>query len=473
MLNLAKSWFSDIRFWLVLFFLVRLAGITQPPLEVAHNWRQTTVCMVARNFSEVDANILYPRIDVAGEKPGITGMEFPLLNYCMYATSEIFGYSHWYGRLINLIVSTLGIWFFYLLVKFFFDERRALFASLLLLSSLWFMYSRKSMPDTFAVSLVLASFWVAIRYLYPERHSKTYDLFHLLLFLVLCCAGLASKLPAGLVLAPLAVAFFDKTVILRRKTLLSMVFICALIPVISWYFLWAPYLSKTFGFSYFFMGMDAATGWSELWQHPGDLARQFYDVPLKYSGFAAFLLGIILMVRLKENRLLWVSLVSFIFFIIYMVSGGFTFIRHSYYIIPFVPLMALIAAYGLTMLPWKKLTIVILCLVCTENIVNQVHDFRIKPNSEALLTLEQAVNQYVPASGLLAINSDNVPTPMYFAHHRGWICRNEDLLNPGYREEIKAKGCKMVVVLKRSFGEEVQLPLEIAESTADWTLYFL
>ena len=109
--------FGGIRFWIAVTFLHRLASILQPPLEVAHNWRQTTVTMVARNFLEIDPNIFYPRVDMAGELSGITGMEFPLLNYLIYLVSLIFGYEHWYGRLINLIVSSVGIWCFYDLLK--------------------------------------------------------------------------------------------------------------------------------------------------------------------------------------------------------------------------------------------------------------------------------------------------------------------------------------------------------------------
>ncbi len=68
--------------------------------------------MPARNFLEVDANIFYPRIDIAGEKTGITGMEFPLLNYIIFLQAKIFGYAHWYGRLINLIVSSVRLFIF-------------------------------------------------------------------------------------------------------------------------------------------------------------------------------------------------------------------------------------------------------------------------------------------------------------------------------------------------------------------------
>lgn len=72
---------KDFRFWVLLFFILRLYGITNPPLEAAHNWRQTLTCSIARNFYEEDTNILYPRIDIDGEKSGIIASEFPVFNY--------------------------------------------------------------------------------------------------------------------------------------------------------------------------------------------------------------------------------------------------------------------------------------------------------------------------------------------------------------------------------------------------------
>jgi hypothetical protein len=51
--------FKRIEFFILLYFLIRLYGITDPPLEVAHHWRQVTGLMVARNFLEVDNNIFF------------------------------------------------------------------------------------------------------------------------------------------------------------------------------------------------------------------------------------------------------------------------------------------------------------------------------------------------------------------------------------------------------------------------------
>jgi hypothetical protein len=67
----------DIRFWLLFFFVIRLFGITNAPLEMGHNWRQSLTNMVARNFLEGRVNLFYPVIDIAGDKTGIIGIEFP------------------------------------------------------------------------------------------------------------------------------------------------------------------------------------------------------------------------------------------------------------------------------------------------------------------------------------------------------------------------------------------------------------
>ena len=115
--EMASRYIKDIRVWICVFFLLHLTTITLPPLEPASTWRQTDGLMVARNFYEVDANIMYPRVDVAGDKTGIVGCEFPFLNYLIYLLALVFGYAHWYGRLIDLIVSSVGVYYLYRLIK--------------------------------------------------------------------------------------------------------------------------------------------------------------------------------------------------------------------------------------------------------------------------------------------------------------------------------------------------------------------
>lgn len=124
---------SDIRFWLLIYFIIRLFGITNPPLEIDQNWRQTQTNMIARNFYESGLDFFHPRIDMAGEKTGIIGSEFPFFNFIIYLFSVVFEYAHWYGRLINLVVSSLGIWCFYLLINKLINRMVAFNATIILL----------------------------------------------------------------------------------------------------------------------------------------------------------------------------------------------------------------------------------------------------------------------------------------------------------------------------------------------------
>lgn len=169
---------KDIRFWIVLFFIVRLYGITLPPLEVGHNIRQTDGLMIARNFYERSENILYPTVDVAGEKSGIVGSEFPLLNYLIYLVSLVFGFENWYGRLINLTVSSFGVFFFYRIIRKHFDENSAFNAAIIVLVSLWFTYSRKNIPDTFAASLCMAGLFFAFEYFEQGKIRQLFLFFY-------------------------------------------------------------------------------------------------------------------------------------------------------------------------------------------------------------------------------------------------------------------------------------------------------
>ena len=185
-----KALISDIRFWIILLFLIRLIGITNAPLETGHNWRQSLTSMIARNFLDGEANLLYPRIDMAGAESGIIGSEFPVFNYLIYLVSSVFGYAHWYGRLINLAISSIGFLYFFKLVKGIFNKQVAFNATVILMVSIWFSFSRKIMPDTFSVSLVIIGLYYAREYLCDGRELG------LILFLFFSTLGVLSKIPA-------------------------------------------------------------------------------------------------------------------------------------------------------------------------------------------------------------------------------------------------------------------------------------
>jgi hypothetical protein len=444
-----SQYFKDIRFWIFLFFIVRLYGIWFPPLEVSHNWRQTTVTMVARNFVEEGADILHPKIDIAGEKTGITGMEFPVLNYLIYLVSFLFGYEHWYGRLINLIVSSLGIWYFYKLLNKYFKEELAFNASIILLFSIWYTYSRKIMPDTFSMSLMIAGVYYALNYLDKGRIKD------LIPASLLVLTGTLAKLPSAYLLIVLTLPYLSKQYHIKRKISLGISLVMMLIFPMWFYFKWVPYLESAYGFHHFFMGKSMATGTKELLEHWPETLSKFYDIAIKYIGFAFLLWGLVQAFRKKETFILRLFLIGFIGFLPIMLKGGFTFYHHSYYIIPFVPFMALMSAYGISLLPSKRWKIIVLVAIGLEGFFNHLDDFRIKPVNAALLQLEPIMNEVSKPKDLVAINSGAFPTPMYFAHRKGWVAFNDQLSKPHYIDSLSQLGLRHIIIMKRTFGDSM------------------
>jgi len=444
-------------------------GITNPPLEVAHNWRQTTGTMVTRNFYEGSSNILYPKIDFAGEKTGITGMEFPLLNYLDYLVSEVFGYQHWYGRLINLIVSSFGIWFFFRLLKRYFTKETAFNASIILLASIWFAYSRKIMPDTFATSLVIIGFYYAACFFEDKKRL----VLNLILFALFTLLGILAKLPTGFLLVLYALFIFRKEIQISRKIWFSITCLLIFIPISWWYFSWVPYLVQKYEFWHFFMGKPISIGAKELVENLGDGLKHFYDSALKFIGFGLFLTGLYFAFKKGNKLLFWVLGLSFAAFLVIALKAGFTFTHHSYYIIPFVPVMALVAGYGVAGFRKNLVQIILLAVIVLEGIGNQLHDFRLKEHELAFVKLESDMDHFSKRSDLIAVNTIDNPTPIYFAHRKGWVASNDELLNADFRKEIRQKGCKYIVVLKRYLGGDLYLELPVVLNNRDWVVYSL
>jgi 4-amino-4-deoxy-L-arabinose transferase-like glycosyltransferase len=444
-----KKVIKDIRFWIVFFFLIRLIGITNPPLEVGHNWRQTTVTMPARNFLEVNNNIFYPRLDIAGEKTGITGMEFPALNYIIYLVSEVFGYEHWYGRLINLLFSSLGLLFFYKIIQKHFTAAHAFYATLILIGSIWFQFSRKIMPDTFAMSMVIASIYYASNYFDDNLRKK--NILYLLAYLILMTLGVLCKLSTGYILVIFGIFMLDNSISIKKKIIFFLVSIIGIIPILVWYFYWVPQLVKTYEFWHFFMGKSIVVGLSEIWSNLQGVLGRFYDTSLKYIGFFVFLIGVIFAIRKKEKIILLILTLGLLSFSIIVIKSGVNFSIHNYYVIPFVPIMAFVAGYGLTKFNNKKIIVVLLAAMAIEGISNQYHDFSIHKKDTYLMILETELDNIFSRDELIVINSNYVPTHMYFAHRKGWVCDNKQIEDSAYINSLKTKGLKYLVVLKYNY----------------------
>jgi len=438
---------KDIRFWIFFFFLIRLTGITNPPLEAAHNWRQSLTCMIAQNFYEGDNNIMYPVINMAGNKSGIIGSEFPLFNYLIYLLSLLSGYTHWYGRLINLVVSSIGIYYFYLLTVRLINKNTAFNASIVLLSSVWFAYSRKIMPDTFSIALVIAGLY----YGYEFMHKG--NVFRLLGFFILVTAGGLSKIPALSIVSVCGLLLFIKQIPAYRKQIFAATTTLSIFVVLLWYFYWVPYLIEHYQYRLYFP-KSITEGIREIALYIPELLEKFYFGSLaSYIGFAAFIAGLYYIAKSDLKFLkLTLGLISIVF-AFFIVKTGAVFPTHSYYIIPFTPVMALAAGYGIHRLTQRyRYAGFLLVLIAFEGIANQQHDFFIKDNMLYKTGLVNIVDNHIERGQLIIINGGSSPQDIYFSGRKGWTVKNE-LLNNKSIDSLKNEGASYLITDKHKLSQ--------------------
>ena len=440
-----SNWFTQIEFWILFFFCMRLIGITNAPLETGHNWRQSLTNMIARNFYELEANLLYPRVDMGGSLTGIMGSEFPLFNYLIYLAAEVFSYDHWYGRLINLIVSSIGIWYFYKAVNLLTSRQVAFNSTLIFLTSVWFAFSRKIMPDTFSIALMLIGLYYALLYLRNGERKN------LALFFVLATLGMLCKIPALSLMAVLGVIFIIKEIpVVRKRNLLIAGAIGVAITSV-WYFYWVPYLLETYKYQLFFPHgiWEGILAIIPVWDQ---FLQKFYFSGLhSFVAFVFVVWGVYWLVKKNHPVFKWGVLLVSLVFLAFIVKTGRVFSTHNYYIIPFVPVLAFLAGGALTQMK-LKMQYFFLLVIGVEGIANQNHDFFVRDDQLYKLELAAVTQDFIPENSLVVINGSPSPQLMYFAHCKGWNAYNEEINNWAVLDSIYQDGASYMIVDLHSYS---------------------
>ena len=443
--------YKRIEFWIIIFFLIRLIGITNPPLEISHSWRQVTGLMVARNFLEIDSRIQYPRVDDNQGQTGIIGMEFPFMNYLFFGVAKILGYTHWYGRLLNLILSSLGIYYFFEVIRKYFSPQLAFTSSLILLSSIWFSFSRKTMPDTACISLIFIGLFYGLEFM------KNGGMKNLILYTLLSGLAILIKIPAGIYLSVFVLPMFSKDYTLKFKIQWCVASAVLLSVCFIWYFVWNPYLSETYG-NWYNSGKPLLVGFREIANNLNQVFEKFYFSSLhSFIFFTVLPFGLYFIYRKKERTLLYALCIVSAAFLVYIFKSGYFFYHHDYYIIPYVPMMALTAGFAVNQIKNKWLFCIVLLSGMVEAIANQQHDLFIKPSEKYKLSIESIADSVSQRTDLIVVNGDQNPQLIYLSHRKGWTCNNSQLLDSLFIQDLAKKGCRYVFVDRKSFQTDLFL----------------
>src|SRR5690606_10730429 len=135
-------------------------------------------------------------------------------------------------------------------------------------------------------------------------------------------------------------------------------------------------------------------------------------------------------------------------FVAFVIKTGNVFPTHNYYVLPFVPVMAFLAAYGLNKAP-LKLSYVLLAVIVFEGVLNQQHDFFIKDSEKYKLKLEQIASSSIEKNALIVINGGESPQELYFTNRRGWTVEHSKLLSPTFIDSLANRGAAYLILDKK------------------------
>ncbi len=416
-----------------------------------HQWRQTQTLSVARNFFEESMNIFQPRVDNRGDGSGITGMEFPLVNYLIAIAYRIIGLNNTVGRLVILFFSFIALIGCFLFTKALFKSQ--LLASIstifLLFSPLFTYYSIVVMPDIPSLSFIFLSLYFLIQF----KDSKKF--FFLILSTITLTFAALIKISALVIVPYLFYTIWNSTEQSSKKLKYILTMLSSLIPVLTWY-LYARYLSNTFGNTDFLLQPKFPYPFSVIPQILRKVIVQWLpELYINYAEFIFFSIGIYFLMKNYDNYKSVKKFISIYLgaFILYFIAFLPMFEYHDYYAIPILPVLIIICTIGfekvLEISYSKKLVywfvLILLIIMPILGSVRALSRFERASKPYDLFTIEKHLDKVIPDKRdlIIAIGDDSPSIYLYFMHRKGWAIGNKITMEQ--LDILKSKGAKYIV----------------------------
>jgi hypothetical protein len=310
-----------------------------------HVWRQTQTQTVINNFYREDMNIFHARINERPDTDRIIKMEFPVMQWLFACFYKIFGDHIIISRILTFILGLLTTWgIFYLLDRLFSNKALATIGAwAFTFSPLFYYYTLNPMPDNFALCCGIWSVGLFFKYLNTRKSSI------LFLSAVMLCLATLAKLPFVLYGS---VAFAGMIIALRKGETkeclkIAIIYGLVLLPAAAWYITAIP----TWEGNGVLKGMldhrlDAYSP-SELLIY--NLVSALPEMLLNYAAVPFFIAGFYFLFRNKKTQhsyfpllLTWgIAIIAYFLFEMNMIGKV-----HDYYLMPFLPLLFILVAYG-------------------------------------------------------------------------------------------------------------------------------
>ncbi len=342
-----KPALSSILFTLLLAGIYLIIGFHQTmslrPQSI-HQWAQCDRASVALNFAYDSPNILKPQVHNTGNGTGITGMEFPIVNYIVGMLYRVFGFHEWIYRLVMLLIISTGLVAAFRSASLFLKSEFYAAAAVLLLflSPVVVYYTPNFLPDTAALGLILCSWYFFFKY---RLKAEKKIIILLMISLSLACLIKVTHLMSLAVMAAIAIDDHFRTLKQnekeKRKSQKSFM-ILLLLPLlfcISWYS-YASWLSESNNSTIFLLKyrtiLNSAHFFAILEEIQKVWLKQFYSKYMYAYLLISFTVIIIFRKRIEQVifkiiMLLWTG--NLIYFILMMAQ----FPEHDYYVLSMLP----------------------------------------------------------------------------------------------------------------------------------------
>jgi Dolichyl-phosphate-mannose-protein mannosyltransferase len=408
-----------------------------------HTWRQTETQITIREFSSNDFNILNPRIAFLGDqKDGILRLEFPLMQWTIAAFCRWLGYQVLISRIFVFVLGLLSIWGIQQAMLSVFKNQQVanLTAWAFCFSPLFYYYTINPIPDNMALSF---SIWAFVFFLRWQKENKTSTLIIAASFIMLATL---CKLPFILFYA----LFFPSTITyLRSKSWKlffshSLLILACTIPALLWYAWVIPQWQNNMVVAGMLNNKLTAMELFDIaW---GLTISTLPEFMINYASLPFFIIGIWFFFRKKGlfQAKVFPFLSLAIFLLAYLIFE-FNSINlvHDYYLMPFLPLLFLIIAYGIkTCFSFKQikwiLPIAFLAapVACFLRCDSRWSLEKTNVNSD-LIRYRSELSHVIPDTSKIIIgNEESGQIGFYYLNKRGWNFFDDQLTESNLKNWI-------------------------------------
>jgi hypothetical protein len=444
---------------------LRLAGIHNPLLDHP-GWRQGDEAAIARNFAQLDFNILHPQTDYDGPPPNYVELELQIVPFAAAALYKVFGIHEVFGRLLSIAFSLATIALLHAFARRLFACRRAAFAAAACFAVFpgAVYYGRTFQPETAMVFFLTAALFFSYRFLTESAEGSWRGFAPAAAALALAFLAKPVAFIALVPLGALSAARFGPGKTLRRPQTYALLG-AGILPfllydayvgsIAEWH--WAsgitrkhvlPELLHSFVSADAFLAKAGALGFA--WFALTHTLLGPLGFALAAAGFVALAAP-----RLRDSApaaaktLLWAWLGACALYAYAVVTVE----RVDYYLLPAAPLAALAGGYALARLHGvlaarsrAAAAAAVLAAVALTGLTGRREIARYYRWSPAVFARAKALDAAL-APGALVVMGHYDPSVLYYINRKGW---EEDplLWTPFDEESAIRKGARYFIAVE-------------------------